>query len=242
MGNNFKFGYNPVDYTPACANENAAYPATNLKIYNHLRRQFRTVNLNASTITFSFGATKAIKRVFLDDCNFTSCTVAGSAATIARDAEVQRYKADVALAGFSAASLQIVVPNQVTTDGAAYFRIGRVLCLDTELEPARNPSYAMVKDAEKQYSVETFSSGGEEVIRLGDYLKWERRIVFRGVPASNESGLWTLKAIDRDDFIVFFENRGDTSKSWLCRRGQFSIVEARYNIVETSDIILTEVL
>jgi hypothetical protein len=223
----FKFGYNFLGYTPVGSNTDPNYPDSNLNLYFKPLQVCRTTVTTQVTFSIDFGVAKAVLAAMLNDVNFTSVYFSGSADnatwgaeqhfTIGKDERVQRYKIFAALDGFNNRYLRIRIPGQATTDGAAFFRIGAAVFMDTVLELAEAISYPYDYSADEEILTSKMPSGGEEDTVLGDAI-WQGSFGTDPLSPSNEGDYWTLNAIGKSGPLVFFENLGDTSKVYICRR------------------------
>ncbi len=221
-----------MTYTPVASSQDSGYPASNLYDYAHLRRQWRSLVATEVTIVMNFAAAKAVLAVFLDDVNFANCYIAGNASdawgspsfpevefAISNDIRVNRHKVMAVLTGFNYQYMRIRIPAQTPADGLSVFRIGRLACMDTVLELTQNPYYPYPHEAGyPEPVVNSFLSGGEEVIEQGDYKIFQCSFDFRNYDIANESDLWTIDAITPGSYLVLHENLGDTERAYLCRK------------------------
>lgn len=257
---NFLFGYSAnkdnkfVDYTPVADSQDTNYPASNLKDYHHLKRHWRSLVTTEVKIVCDMAAAKTLMAVMLDDLNFTSVYIEGSADnvtypfsqlfTISKDERVDRYKAYLVLTGFNYRYLRVRIPAQTPTDGLSAFRIGRVIALDTQLELPINPSYPYDYEAPKKYKKIEFESGGIEKINTGSNKIWHGDFGIEVFVRDTEgSTLWQLDAIDEDQLLVFYENRGATNKAYICMRdNSLKVSETYYNIGKTGSYEFQEIV
>ena len=240
MGN-FIIGYDFASYTiKSFSDENSNYPSSNLKLYSHLRRCAQTNTTAELTIVLDFSSALAAVGVMLDDVNFASAYVAGhtsdswadpdfpeQAITIGEDDRVGRYKAHVALAAFNYRYMRVRVPNQAATDGAGAFRIGRLVILDTILTLAQNPAYGYDTKVDSPVRVNDFISGGHESVELGDYLEWSGSFSWNAISDANLDDVTDISLIRKNRPIVFYENAGDTSRVYVCRREESVMVTSK---------------
>jgi hypothetical protein len=228
----FKFGYNFVDAaTITSDNENSSYPATNIQIYNHTKRHFRSDSTSSDVhITLDFGSLKSIQAILLNDVNFTSVVIQGNdtdswatpsygaSFNILKDERTQRYKLYQTLTNFSYRYMRIVITSGIAiTDGADYYRIGSFIALDTIYTLTRNVSWPYDYSSDDEAAVVKYKTGVEERINLGELL-FECSFGFKTVSKDEEAEIWTLNSFKKDENIILFENTADTTKAYLCRR------------------------
>ncbi len=226
---NFLFGYDFVSYSAVASSEDSNYPATNLSVYGFTKRHFRSLVSTEVTIVFDFTTAKALTGVLLNDVNFTDVYIEGHATdswgapsfseqfTPAQDERTQRYKLYAALTAFNYRYMRLRIPSQAPVGSLSVFKIGTLVCLDTALTLTTNPAFGYKYSANEQVAINEFESGGDERVNLGDLL-WKGGFAFDAYDRTDESDLWTLNNIKKDENLVFFENRGDVSKVYLCRR------------------------
>ena len=261
MGNNFKFGYNFLDYTPVASSEDTGKPALNLKDYAHLVRHFRSLVKTEVTITCNFGSAKTLKGVLLNDVNFTDAYIEGSSngsswtysihVTITEDKGRKRYGIYAPLTAFSYQYFRIRITAQdpvarYPDTALSVFRIGTLCLCQSELEFTRNPSYPYNRlFLKSEPLINKFLSGGREKISTGDLIHWEGDFSFdlAEIDVIEDEILEFNAVIDQVDYMVFFENRGNNSKSYLCQKDTIpEINESSNNIMDTGKFELTEVI
>jgi len=253
---NFFFGYNTI-LTPSMltvSSEDANYPKANMLDLGHLRRHYRSTVITEVTIVIDFSTAKAIKLVFLNDVNFTNVYIQGNTTntwtsppfsqqfTISKDARTNRYKLCAILMDFNYQYMRIRIMGQTPTDGLSVFRIGTLFATEAILELSRNPSHPYEYQAPKaKPQIIQFLSGTVEKVGRGDIKIWEGSFGFNLYERSKEDEIWTLDAIDEDDYLVFYENLGDTSKGYLCQRdGSVRISWNRPNNMNIATLIFRE--
>lgn len=260
MGN-FKFGYNFLDYTPVASSEDTNYPASNLKDYAHLARHSRTLVKTECTYTCNFGSAKTLAGILLNDVNFTDAYIEGSAngsswtysvhVTITEDKGRKRYGIYTPLTAFSYQYFRIRITAQDPVarypDAAlSVFRIGTLVLCQSALEFTQNPSYPYNRSFMKSEPlINEFLSGGREKISTGDLIHWEGDFSFdlSEIDVIEDEILEFNAIIDQVDYMVFFENRGNNSKSYLCQKDTTpEISESSHNIMATGEFKLTEVV
>lgn len=252
-----------VNYTLlAISSEDTDYPDDNLKLYWSITRAARSTTV-ASIWTIDIDLLAAMAPVLcLDHCNFASVIVHGNSSnswgspayssstlTIPMDAATGRYKRWIDCTGNSYRYWRIHVPVQTPTDSAAYFQLGRLIAL--------NPTYVVTatQNIEYGYSQEAMSSivvnafedskyGSREVIYLDDNLRWQGSIRWGAQEETNMSQLWTINRALQKGLVVFYENRSDTSKFWVCHRDEgdgLSQSIDSYSVSSSGSIDLIEV-
>jgi len=259
MGN-FILGTGILDYTPTISSPDNGYPASNVKIYNCLKAHCRSATSAATVyLVLDFGSAKVAARLLLNDVNFTSCHIEGSndpnfgaipfrypaagSLAVPKDGAVQRYKADVPLAGFNYRYLRVVIPAQAVTDGIGVFRLGTAVVVAASTELTESYVWPYRKKAEYPKPIEIpFQSGGRDLIETGDLKQWSCRFGVDYLKA-NEEELWTVDAIKPTDYLIFAENRGDASKAYLCRKlSAIEVEETDLGLVKVSVIEFEEVI
>lgn len=256
----FFFGYSAgkdnkfIDYAPTADSQDSNYPTSNLKDYHHLKRQWRSLVATEVKIVCDMASAKNLLGVMIEDVNFTSVYIEGSndnvtypftqSFAISNDERVDRYKAYCVLTGFNYRYLRIRIPAQTPTDGLPAFRLGRILLIDSIIELPINLSYPYEYEAPKRYKKVEFESGGVEKINFGSNKIWRCDFgISRFVRDTGGTTLWQLDAIDEDQLVVFFENRGDTSKAYVVMRdNSLKVSETFFNIGKTSNYEFQEVV
>ena len=231
---NFLFGCNQLLTVSmlTVSSEDVSYPKANMLDLGHLRRHYRSSVITEVTIVIDFLTAKACKLAFLNDVNFTDVYIQGNATNtwtspsfnqqyaISQDKRVQRYKLCAILTGFNYRYMRIKIPAQTPIDGLSAFRIGSLFVTDTALLTlSKNPSHPYEYQAPKAKPYVTeFLSGGAEKINRGDIKIWQGSFGFNYYERTAEDDLWSLDALDEDEYLIFYENMNDTSKGYLCQR------------------------
>lgn len=231
-----------VDYTPSMTNENASYPAINVKEYYNGKVHARATT-TSSTFTLNFGSSKSLIAVLLVDINFTSVTINGVALTATKNPVTGRYYIMRVLT-FTGSSLSIVIPTQTPTDGAAYVRVGTIACLASKTELTVNPDYGYTYSAPKaKPKINEFTTGDREKIKRGNRKIFRCSFAFKTTISEQRAELLNLDTlIDETDLFVFYENRGDTSMAFLCQRdNSIEISEDDVNLMSTNRFEIVEV-
>src|SRR5574343_168030 len=253
-----------VDYTLlAISSEDTDYPDDNLKNYWSITRAARSTTV-ASIWTIDIDLLSAMAPVLvLDHCNFASVIVHGntsnswgspayssSTLTVSMDYATGRYKIWVNCTGHSYRYWRIHVPIQTPTDSAAYFQLGRLIAINpTYLVTAtQNIEYGYSQKAISSIVVNEFedgSNGVREIIYLEDNIPWSGSIQWGSQEETNMNQLWTINRALQKGLVVFYENRSDTSKFWVCHRdagdGLSQSIDS-YNIASSGSIDLIEVI
>jgi hypothetical protein len=240
-----KFGYSGgsdnkfVDYSViAVSSIDSDYPSSNLKNYWSISRAARSTTI-ASAWTIDLDLLTAMAPVLcLDHCNFSSVTVHGnssnswgspayssSAITISMDYATGRYRAWIDCAGHSYQYWRIEIAAQTPTDSAAYFQLGRLVVLNPAniVTATYNIAHGYEQEALSSIAINQFDDsdyGSREVVYLSDIVQWRGKISWGTRPESGMNELWAVNRLLQRGLVVFYENRSDTSKFWLCHRDE----------------------
>lgn len=246
-----------VAYSATHSDANSVYPATNLSIYEHLRRRSQSTQ-KASSINIVFdmsNTSQVVAGVFLDDVNFTSVTIQGNsedswggtppysqAITIAKDERVQRYKYFHIPVAFAYRYLRILIAGgQTTTDGLSAYRIGRVAIVNAVNELNQNPFYPYSYTAPMKYVTTEMESGAVETVKVGSYKVWSTEWDIGYLEKANEASMWEIDAVGQDQLFILYENEGDFSKAYICyQKGMLSITQNSNPVVSTSKYSIEE--
>jgi hypothetical protein len=232
-----------VDYTPTMTNGNASYPPANVKEYYNCKVHARSAAATSTVYTISFGSSKSLIAVLMIDINFTSVTINGVSLTATKNPANNRYHIMNVLT-FTGSTLTITIPTQTATDGAAYFRVGTIVCLASKTELTVNPDYGYVYSAPKaKPKISEFTTGDREKIKRGNRKIFRCSFAFKTTISEQKAELQTLDAlIDETDLFVFYENRGDTSMAFLCQKDtSLEISEDDVNLMSTNRFEFIEV-
>ena len=255
----FQFAYNFINITDAMvtvSGQDTNYPKANMLNLANLRRHYRSLVTTETTVVIDFGSARAVAGLLLNDVNFTAATIQGNATnvwtspsfslsvTISADERVNRRKSFTQLTAFNFRYLRVVIPAQTPTDVLAYFRIGTLVCASSLLQLSSNPSYPYSYQAAYPEPKEVrFPTGGFEQVDMGSYKTWSGSFSYNVAVKTSVTDLWTLDTLKPTDYIVFAENRGDSSKSYLCKkRGSIEIDETHHNIYKSNVINFEEVI
>jgi len=240
--------------------EASGYADDNIKDHWHLKRRFRANDVTANNwlLKFNFGAAKSVVGVFLNDVNFDKVKIQGhssdtwgspsyngSEITISRDEIVDRYKVYIPISGFNLQWMRIFIPSGAAAVGdyTTKWEVGTVVVLDSATMLAKNMAYGYERDGKKAFSDIDLPHGGFERVNLGDDLRWEAKLAFDIREESEESELWIVNNYNIGDPVIFYENREDTSKAYLCLRDDsYRLTLTEYNIIEGNAIRLKELI
>lgn len=217
--------------------ETAGYDDDNVEEYWHLKRRFRAGGTPKSDddflLKFDFGANKSVVAVILNDVNFDKARIraddgdegndwtpsdfdSGADHVVSLDERVNRYKIYIP-AVFTRRWMVVQVPAAANAVGSytAKWEVGSVIVLDSINTFAKN---AYSRSAAKPFEDIEMPSGGFERVSLGDNLAWEGVVSIDTRAESDESELWTLNSLDSGKPLIFYENRDEDDKVYLCLR------------------------
>ena len=253
MGN-FQIGYTFSTYAPSAANEDADYPSANLYLYSHTKRHFRTLSDTASLIVIDQGATNMLSGIVLNDVNFATCVIMGNASssfgapsfstqiTISNDARVGRYKAYHPLP-IDYRYIGIRMPDGMAkTDALSVYRIGTIgLIKSITTVTLMSNGYEWTADEES--IMNEMQGGWFEDVRMGDNV-WEGTLSYPiGVSTVSEAEFKTLTTLRKNANLVFYENDGDNSQVYICRRrSKIEIKKEAGGLFTPSNITFRELL
>lgn len=162
-------------------NGDASYPSSNLAILKKTSKHFRSVDLTATEIVIDLGQNYTDIKVLIEDGNFATITFEESAdgstsspilsgVDLIQDSVQGVYRKYYEITLTNERYLHIKIPNQVTTDGETFFRLGTVAIASTNVELDYSIEYPLTKEIpphggvqENQYAV-----GGSQAVRIGD--------------------------------------------------------------------------
>ncbi len=250
----FIFFYNFIDYTPVASSENLNYPAANLKIYNRLKKHYRSAVIAEVSIVCDFGSSKIVSAIMLDDANFSNIKIQGNdmniwdsppyeeAITLMFDERTRRHKAIVMSAGFNYRYARIIILAQPPLDGLSIFRLGRLIFAEMGISFTKNPSFPYRFSAPRKYLKIEFEGGGIEKVLLESYKKFESSATLKRTSRSNEYQLWDIDNIDEDEAFIFFENLGDNSKAYVCQKDNSLEVIWECTTLDTNEYNMKELI
>lgn len=214
--------------------ETAGYVDDNVKEYWHLKRRFRAGGAPKSDIDFllkfDFGQAESAVAVVLNDVNFDTTRIRMHTAdlgvnwaaadidsgdtTVSLDERVNRYKIYIPIVGGKRWMI-VQVPAAATAVGPyqTKWEIGSVVVLDSVATFAKN---AYSRSADKPYTDIKLSSGGFERVSLGGNLGWEGVVTVDTRAETDESELWALNILNNSLPLIFYENRTEDDKVYLC--------------------------
>lgn len=217
--------------------ETAGYDDDNVGDYWHLKRRFRAGGAPTSDasylLKFDFGAAKSVIAVILNDVNFdiarirahaTDLGVNWAASTysglannaIGRDERVERYKIYIpAVFNLQWMIVQVPVGAVAVGDYGAKWEVGSVVVLATAPNCAKN---AYSRSAIRPFEDIVIPSGGVERVGLNDNLMWEGSISIDTRAEVDENQNWALNVLDTAKPLIFYENRLEDDKVYLCLR------------------------
>lgn len=251
MGHTFK-PYSIVSIT----SEDANYPASELSGYGNVRRHWRSTDTVEQIIVLDLFSGFKIPCIFLDHCNFASCTIEVNAAndwsgpedsqavTVNEDDFVERYKIWHEPESVSDRYVRIIIPNQTPTDGENYFRISRIIIPGIVFTPDHNIAWGYPAGANIPKRRNEFMSGGHETAWLGSDLVWQGEITWGYYPTDSLGNMRTLNARLENDLALFYENiETDTSKAYCVEKmNEININRAGYNQNNVTTLTLREKL
>ena len=215
----------------------------NVMNFWHLKCRFRADDLTKSDtnylIKFDLGSAQTVVGVMLNDINFDKACIYGHASdlgtdwstasydsgdiSVSLDNIVNRYKAYIPLTAFNYQWLAVAVPSAASVVGTytTKWEVGEVAILDSVTTLAKTMSYGYQRQASKAFRDIELPYGGVERVALGDNLRWAGNTIFGNRTKTQENELWTVNAMDNAKPIVFYENDGDTSKVYVCTKGDY---------------------
>jgi len=237
-----------------------AFAAENVQDYWHLKRRLRLDEADKSNINpilrIDIGAAKTVEAVFLNDINFDTVLILGHASdlttdwtaadftsgivSVSHDPLVGRYKIYVPLTAFNYRWIAICVPTTASAVGPyqTKWEVGTVVLLDTVTELSKNMSYGYERGP-KQDTVDT---GSHSSVATSE-VYWEGTAKFKTRSVAQEAEVLALGKISMEDPMIFYENNGDTSKCYLCRRlYDYSGSQDAYNLVNGGPISFREIV
>lgn len=216
--------------------EDVSYPDDNVEDLWHLKKRFRATNAATDTwlLKFNFGSAQSVEGVLLNDVNFDKVKIEGHASdawgtpdyvgteyAVSRDEVVDRYKIYIPITGFNLQWMRIYIPGTAATVGdyKGKWETGTVVVADSVTELSRNMSFGYKRSSDKPYEALHLPHGGSERASLGDDLAWVGHVIFgRRTETTEESDLWAINNYDIANPLILYENRGNTSRAYLCLR------------------------
>ena len=201
-------------------------------------RGWRSTGTTTQTLTFTFTGSTSVVGCVLYDANFTSVTVGGVGRTVNPDffdSFVQnRYKIWVPFTS-TASSQSVVIASQTPTDGAAYFKLGRVhfFTAYTELQQNPNPEMGITGIDPQLVAGDPNGSVYESMSRGPGFILEEWSWLGQ---QSYATELFTIAKIGRANPFILYHNLGTDSQVYYMQRT--SEVGARYGTA-TYDISMS---
>lgn len=178
-----RYKYNTAPYVAtafSATSEAAGFPKERLTSLLRINRPWRSTSTAQQLIVIDLGSSKSMGAILLHRCNFTSvslghdntsggpfASISGSPFAVAQDLKDGGvYKRIVEPVGITNRYLQVTIPNQATTDGAAFFQMGAVLVMGAMTATVANPQNPT--DEERlQHSIRAGIGADEEVVEVG---------------------------------------------------------------------------
>ncbi len=215
--------------------EDASFPDGNVNDRWNLKRHFRAadVNVNDWLLKFDFKSAQTVEGVFLNDVNFNEVqieghatdawggpTYPGSIIDVDLDVITNRYKVYIPISGFNLKWMRIFIPAGAAAVGNYQnkWEVGTVVVMDSVTELSRNMSFGYQRASDKPYEDLSLPHGGFGRTNLGNDLAWVGDVILGRRTETEEEELWTINKYSIGDPVIIYENRGKTSKSYLCLR------------------------
>lgn len=253
------------EYTTTQLSSNGAdsdYPDDNVLDYWDLYRHFRTTSAFTDDwlLKIDFGSATELAAIILNDVNFDTVKIeystddityndAGSGnLTVSKDIVVQRYKIYAALSSFNYRYLRVYIPSGTAdVESLGAWRVGTLVCLadDTAkvITLTKNMSYGYTVGSAKATRDVPKYAGGQYRFAAGDKLIWTCEARFNVRRSSEFDELWKINALGSEQPVIFYENRDDTSKVYLCTRdSDFRMTETFNNVVRGQAVRFTELV
>lgn len=224
----------PVSYAgvySAVANEQTAWPASNVGVLNKphtLWRTSRSSNDTNTALLVDFGvASPGVIAVVVANTNWTSVDVSSSTTSggpysshtssyqsISADAVTNQRKAYLALTGTVARYVKLTLGASLST----YGYIGTVAFLSAVTTMTSNPGFPLVYTTEQAIVPgANLAGGGRAPIRLGQTYS-SLQFATSGHPWSARADLFALARYSSAEPIVVYLNNSDTSQVYICYR------------------------
>ena len=209
----------PTGLTPTSAA--SGFPASRLtETQPPYVRPWRSTSTVEQTLSFTMAST-AIVGCHIYDANFTSVTVASVGRTIQKDpwdsVRTPRYKLWVPLALAAQTAQTVVIPNQATTDGAAYFQCGKIQFVKALTELGQDPRPDMpVSIVSPQLIAQSSNDAVYESTPAGPAFIREEWEVF-GSHAS-VADMFTVAEIGMHEPFLLYHNLGNDYETYYVQR------------------------
>jgi hypothetical protein len=211
----------------------ADYPAENLRTLLYPLRTWRSTALGTQDIILDLGAPVILTAYMLGTANFPLVTVAISssptfasdvttrfnAVSVPSDARVGRRKVYLDDAGNGLAKQYVRIRPSGTPDGGAtYYELGVIALPDPVVQMTEGP-YPYRYTRKQAASRVAFRDGGEDVAERGRvHLEMVLAAEDWRQSAAVQGELSTLLDAGMVGPILLYENQGDASKVYVCRR------------------------
>jgi len=126
-------------------------------------------------------------------------------------------------------------------DYADAWEVGTVVLLGSVTEIAKG-AQEISREVRDQIETIDLPSGAQEVVQVGDVLRWQSELAWAPRRKEGESDLLSLNRVQRGDPIVFYRNAGDTWDAYLCRRDTSYSATERGVHVEIQETRLVEII
>jgi len=237
--------------------ENASYPAGNVSDLWHLKRRFRAQDATTGDwlLKFDLGSSKAVAGILLNDVNFDRVQIqAGDSdawdspaydsgeVIVSQNLYTGRYQVYIP-ASFARQWIRVYIPDTASTVGdyADAWEVGTVVLLGSVTEIAKG-AQEISREVRDQIETIDLPSGAQEVVQVGDVLRWQSELAWAPRRKEGESDLLSLNRVQRGDPIVFYRNAGDTWDAYLCRRDTSYSATERGVHVEIQETRLVEII
>ena len=240
--------------------EASGYSDDNVADKWRLKRRFRAGdnNTNDWLLKFNLGSAKSVAAIVLLDVNFDTVQFQGHASdswgapsyesselTVSQNKLTGRYNI-YATIGETYQWWRIFIPSGASAVGSytSKWEVGTVAILDSATEFTRNISYGYTRSAEDAIKEIKLPHGGVEAVDIGGgVLKWIGEFEWENIQETNEDEVWALGRQGRAAPLIWYENDGDTSQVYCCRRAtNFTGTIQGYNQRSTSIIRLEELI
>ena len=205
----------------------SGFPAARLSVKTPpYVRGWRSTSTSTQTLTFTFTGSTAVVGAVLYDANFTSATVGGVGRTLSADKfdslVTDRYKIFVPFTA-TASSQTVTIPSQTPTDGASYFKLGKVHFLTAYTELQQNPKPEMpIVQVDPQLTAGDENGAVYESMAKGPGFIRNDWSWLGGFTSATE--LFSTMKIGRDHiFLLYFNLGSDAEVYYMQRTGEVSI-------------------
>lgn len=183
-------------------------------------RGWRSTSTSSQTLTFTFSGSTSVVGAVLYDANFATATVGGVSRTLSPDPHdsflTSRYKLWVPFTA-TASSQTVTIGSQTPTDGAAYFKLGRVHFFTAYTELQQNPRPEMGITGVDPQLIAGDESGSvyESMSRGPGFIREEWSWMGQN---SYTTELFTAQKIGRATPFILYHNLGTDSEVYYMQR------------------------